>query len=145
MNCIYLKKKISNKLCCKLDNSKLIPKDCFNCTLKRTKTAQILTKHSKRYNYIKKLESERFSLFTKELDKCYLCSNKKDNLHEVIFGKNRQNSMKYGLVLPLCLKHHQLMHKDKNLIDEYHIKAQKLFEEKYPNLSFFDIFKINYK
>lgn len=93
---------------------------------------------------IAKLERNRFSLFTNDLDHCILCGKKKDNLHEVFFGSNRLNSMKYGLVIPLCIKCHQEMHKNIIWQEEWHKKGQIVFTTNYPSLDFVEIFKRNY-
>ena len=40
---------------------------------------------------------------------CYVCGTNKDiHIHEVFYGKNRQNSIKYGCCVYLCGKHHNL-------------------------------------
>lgn len=49
-----------------------------------------------------KLEKNRKSVFTDDLDYCYLCGKKKNDLHEVFGGRNRINSIKYNFILPLC-------------------------------------------
>ena len=87
-----------------------------------------------------KLERNRFSIFTDNLDKCYFCNRQKQDLHELIGGRNRNNSMKYGLVLPVCREHHnEIQHST-----EYKKVAQIKFQEVYPEVDFVDIFKINY-
>lgn len=62
------------------------------------KNAQIKKKSKK----LTKLEKNRFSILTDNLEKCYFCKNKKMELHEVFRGRNRQKSMKWGLVIPIC-------------------------------------------
>ncbi len=62
-------------------------------------------KEYKDYNKIKnrttkqsKLDKSRTeSLFTDNLNVCYLCGLKRNHLHEVFYGRNRVNSIKYGL------------------------------------------------
>lgn len=61
---------------------------------------------------IKTLEKNRYSIITDDLSTCYLCGRPKDHLHEVFFGKNRVNSMKYGCVVPLCMACHSKVHQD---------------------------------
>lgn len=111
---------------------------------KLSKTNQKPTKMNQRSSKLAKLERNRFSLFTDDLEHCYFCGKKKENIHEVIFGKNRINSIKFGLTLPLCLEHHLLMHKDTTLIKEYKQKGQALFNKTYPDLNFENIFRENY-
>ena len=92
---------------------------------------------------IKKLEQNRFSIITDNLNCCYLCGNKKNHLHEVFFGKNRLNSMKYGCVIPLCNDCHYKVHN--NIVIDRKIKKafQKKFEEIYDE-DFLKIFRRNY-
>ena len=70
---------------------------------------------------------------------------KKDNLHETIFGSNRLNSIKYGLVIPVCYEHHLECHKNSQLQDVWKKKSQVIFEKTYPDLDFLKIFGQNYK
>lgn len=91
-----------------------------------------------------KLEKNRFSIVTKSLEYCYLCGNKKDDLHELIEGKNRQASMKYGLVIPICRKCHEIVTNDKTLQDYLHKVAQKEFKKHYKTENFMQIFGENY-
>lgn len=92
-----------------------------------------------------KAEKDRFSLFTSDLNICIVCRKPKDHLHEVFFGSNRQVSMKYGLVIPVCFKCHRMIHNDSDLQDMWHIRGQELFEKVYPSLDFVSIFGKNYK
>lgn len=157
MNCKYLKKKLNNKLECKLDKSKKIPNDCANCSQKEYKCTinpQILCKKhfpdnskpmKQRSNKLANLERKRFSLFTGDLTKCYFCPNKKDHMHEIYSGCRRQASMKYGLCLPICESCHSKYQNNKRFNDFWHKKGQTKFEEVYPDLNFRDIFGKNYK
>lgn len=156
MNCKYLKIKLNHKLECKKLNKPIIYNNCANCVYKEYKmhnTTQNTVQKSPKKQFskleskspkLRKLERDRFSLFTDNLNKCYLCPRKKDHLHEVCPGKNRINSMKYGLVLPLCEQHHKLMHSSIDVQLEYKKRGQALFNNAYPNLSFIDIFHENY-
>lgn len=83
-----------------------------------------------------KLEKNRFSVFTDNLDKCYLCCNPREHLHEIIYGKNRINSIKYNFVLPLCSNHHtgrNGIHFNKELDLHYKQLCQKFFEDNIGN------------
>lgn len=96
-------------------------------------------------NKLRKLENERFSILTDDLTRCILCEKKAVNKHEVFFGRNRQNSMKYGLVIPLCYKCHIMMHRNAVWQEIWHVKGQLAFEKEYPELDFLEIFKKSYK
>lgn len=111
---------------------------------KIAKTVQKTAKMSKKSSKLAKLERNRFSIITDDMEHCILCGNKKDHIHEIFFGRNRTNSMKYGTVVPLCSSCHARMHKDIKLQEVYHKIGQDCFNKHYPNLNFMEIFKINY-
>lgn len=134
---MYYKERVSRELCskCNLENR-------YNTT---ENTVEFYKKHCRNKN-ITKLERNRFSILTNNLDKCIIfgCENKKEHLHEVFPGRNRTNSMKYGCVIPLCAKHHREIHENIELAAYYKILAQQRFNEAYPYLSFIEIFKRSY-
>ena len=138
MNCKYLrirtKKGVHYKYCTLL--KKIITNECYNCINKEYKEIKPLKKStklkSKRNAKITKLERNRTSIFTDDLEHCIICGNDKDNLHEIIYGKNRLNSMKYGFVIPLCFNHHvgdKGIHSNKELDLFYKKKCQIYFED----------------
>lgn len=96
---------------------------------------------------IKQLERMRFSILTKDLEHCYICGAPKNSIHEIYYGNNRTNSMKWGCCVPLCFNHHtgnQGVHK----VNELNIMLKKIcqqkFEEVYPDIDFINIFHKNY-
>lgn len=98
-------------------------------------------------NKIKKLEQMRFSILTDDLTKCYLCGKPKDHIHEIYFGKNRVNSMKWGCCVPLCYECHQGnngVHHNIEIDIILKQTCQKIFEQTYPDINFIDIFYKNY-
>lgn len=125
--CIKYKKEVS-----------LFCKECNDIEYKEIKPIK------KRTYKQTKAEKNRISIFTNDLEHCIICGKKRDNLHEVFFGRNRQFSIKYGLVIPLCIECHQEMHRNKELQDLWHEKGQTIFEETYPKLDFVNIFRKNY-
>lgn len=135
MNCIHLKQKMNKTIYCKIKNTKIHFKECNNCPFKEYKTQNYSTLRPKKIYKMKKksvklakFEKNRFSVFTDNMDKCYLCSNKRDHLHEIFAGCNRQNSMRYGFVLPICEKCHNKYQNDAKFNLAWHIKSQKYFE-----------------
>ena len=104
------------------------------------KSGQIKKKSKK----LAKLEKNRFSIITKDLEKCYLCKAKKEELHEIYEGKNRQISMKYGLVIPICRKCHISVTNNKTLQEKLHKVGQKVFKKQYKTENFVQIFGKNY-
>ena len=89
----------------------------------------------------------RFSILTNDLNYCYVCGSLKHSLHEIYFGKNRVNSMKWGCVVPLCLNHHtgiDGVHHNIELDTKLKQECQKKFQEVYPDIDFMSIFYKNY-
>lgn len=162
MKCIYLKQKFNHKFECKRNKEEICLRDCSNCPYKEYKKCTITVKKStykcknaqkspvycakmkQRSNKLAKLEKNRFSLFTDNMNKCYFCPNKKDHIHEIFCGRNRQNSMKYGLCLPICESCHSKYQNNFLFNKEWHKKGQAIFSKAYPDLKFEDIFKKNY-
>lgn len=161
-NCIYLKQKLNHKFECKRNKQEICLRNCSNCPYKEYKKCTITVKKStykwknaqkspvycakmkQRSNKLAKLEKNRFSLFTDNMNKCYFCPNKKDHIHEIFCGRNRQNSMKYGLCLPICESCHSTYQNDFLFNKKWHKKGQAIFSKAYPDLKFEDIFKKNY-
>lgn len=95
---------------------------------------------------LSKLERNRWSLFTDDLETCYICKMKATDMNEIFRGRNRQNSMRYGLCIPLCRRCHTILTDNYELETEWKIKGQLKWMEYY-NLTedeFIDIFKRNY-
>lgn len=93
----------------------------------------------------------------KEDRTCYLCMKLHQDYmervglqeHHVVFGTaNRKLSEKYGLKIYLCDEHHEhsdeAIHNNADIRQQICEDAQRIFEKHYPNLSFKEIFGINY-
>lgn len=95
---------------------------------------------------LSKLEKERFSVFYDDLSVCMNCgSTYRMTKHEVFEGRNRINSMKYGFVLPLCMRCHQELQEDISFNDKWKKKSQMYFEEHIGTRDdFLSIFRRNY-
>ena len=102
-----------------------------------------LKKKSKK---LAKLEKDRYSIITNDFTKCYICQRETKELdkHEVFAGRNRQTSMKYGLVIPVCRKCHKLIPKNKTLNQKLHEVGQKAFKKHYKTENFIEIFGKSY-
>jgi hypothetical protein len=92
-------------------------------------------------NKLAKLEKNRFSILTNNLEKCYFCENAKDDLHEVFRGRNRLKSIKWGLVIPICRKHHRQITYDKEFSKVIEDIAKIKFVKKYGEEKFIEEFK----
>lgn len=101
----------------------------------------------KKSNKLIKLEKNRYSVFYENLGVCCYCgSNRGLTKHEIFEGRNRQNSMVYGFVLPLCFTCHQRLQEDKIFNKKWKIKSQEYFEKNYgTHDDFMSIFRMNYK
>lgn len=150
--CIYIKKR-KNKPFCKLLNEETTLCQCQQCNNKEYKTknkknsfyksnrSQIKRKSSK----LAKLERNRKSIFTDDLEHCYLCGQAKQEIHEIFCGRNRLNSIKYNLTLPLCHKCHSLNQNNAPFNDFWHKRGQTYFEENIGSREeFLRIFRKNY-
>lgn len=174
--CINLKKR-KNKPYCKLLNKEInlsLCKECDNKEYKKStsikkslvasglsnnsqmrKNTQLLEKNSpkkvkmrNKSNKIVKLERNRKSVFTEDLEHCYICGKPREHLHEIIYGKNRKNSIKYNFVIPLCANHHtgkDGIHFNKDLDLYYKRLCQIYFENNIGNrIEFIKIFGRSY-
>lgn len=66
---------------------------------------------------LRKLEANRYSILTDDLNHCYLCFgnehyNEPLDMHEIYGGANRKISMENGFCIPLCRQHHALITRD---------------------------------
>lgn len=148
-NCIYIRKR-KNKPFCKLLNKEIEFSQCRGCEEKEykpKKTYKIKQRTSKQA----KAEAKRFSILTDDLKHCIICGKAPVNKHEIFYGSNRHNSIKYGLVIPLCTSEHHVgnakgIHADKKLDLEWKQKGQQVFMKHYnKNVDeFISIFGKNY-
>lgn len=146
--CIYLKKR-KNKPFCTLRNEEITFTKCNECNEKSYKKNDIkISKIKNKSNKLAKLERNRFSVFTDDLEHCILCSKPREHLHEIIYGKNRINSMKYNFVIPLCANHHtgkEGIHFNRELDLYYKRLCQIYFENNIGNrIEFIKIFGRSY-
>lgn len=98
----------------------------------------------KKSNKLAKKEKERFSILTKNLEKCYLCQNKKNEIHEIYKGCNRQTSMKYGFCIPICRICHSKTEIDSKLDLQLKKKCQKEYEKTHTREKFIQIIGQSY-
>lgn len=92
-------------------------------------------------NKLAKLERNRFSIITYNLDICYICQkHRKDHLDEVFGGRNRQTSMKFGLVIPICFKCHRELTDNPLKKKAIQGEAKQIFIKKYSEEKFIEEF-----
>lgn len=172
--CKYLKKR-KNKPYCKLLNKEIKLSLCRECDNKKyrnstsikkspvtsglsnnsqmRKNSQSLEKNSpkkvkmrNKSNKLAKLEKKRYSVFSNDTKKCYLCgSTYKLTWHEIYSGRNRQKSMKYGLCLRMCLNCHSKEQENSQFNDYWHKQGQLYWEENIGSREeFIKVFRRNY-
>ena len=95
-------------------------------------------------NRLRKLEQARWSILTPKLDKCFVCDNPKDDIHEIYGGANRVQSIKHGFCLPLCRQHHRKITNDADMDKFLKRMCQQKFEETHSRDEFMSIIGKNY-
>ena len=108
-------------------------------------TADKQKKIKQKSNKLAKKERYRFSILYADLTKCAECgciSNIEKN--EVFEGAYRQTSIKLGMVVPFCQKHHKLFHNDIIFNLTYKVMFQKEFIKTHTLEEFISIFKQDY-
>lgn len=125
---------------------------CYKCK-EKIMLIQCNTCKEKEYKAVKKLKhktkaDKRYSILAEDLTKCVECGKIGANKHEVFYGKNRQMSIRFGLVIPLCSKHHvgsiDGIHFNILLNKKWRKEAQTKFTKVYPELDFAEYFGKNY-
>lgn len=76
-------------------------------------------------------EMKRFSLL-QDTKECYVCGTTQNiHIHEVFYGRNRQNSIKDGCCVYLCGKHHNLSNEGVHFDKKLDLKLKQLAEQKW--------------
>lgn len=95
----------------------------------------------KKSSKLAKLERNRYSIITYNLDICYICKkHRRDHLDEVFGGRNRQTSMKFGLVIPICFKCHRKLTDNPLKKKAIQGEAKQIFIKKYSEEKFIEEF-----
>ncbi len=126
-------------MCCKCNEIEYKENKPLRNFANKSKTLQ------RKSNKPSNLERNRFSILQENCSKCLLCNSTYQlTWHEVLEGRNRRNSMRYGLFLRICLRFHKLKQEDVLFKEHWHKKGQLTFVANYPDLDFVSIFKRNY-
>lgn len=123
-------------------NNNQIRKNAQSLKKKQQKPAKM----QRRSNKLTNLEKNRYSVFSDNIERCYLCGNTyKLTWHEIYAGRNRQNSMKNGLCLRLCLNCHSKEQENSQFNDYWHRQGQLYWEEFIGTREeFIEVFRRNY-
>lgn len=87
----------------------------------------------------KQVYEKTSQLFNNE---CAICGNNQIAMHHIFEGRNRKNSTKYGMIVPLCPYHHNWVHKMN--YKGFKEQAQKEFEKTHTREEFIKIFGRSY-
>ena len=92
-----------------------------------------------------KLERNRYSILTNDLEHCFICGQSPVDIHEIYGGCNRKQSMIYGFCMPLCRKHHSEITLNNILSNELKQVCQSKFEKTHTRDEFMAIIGRNYE
>lgn len=147
--CKNLKQKMNKSLYCKKKKKIIKISECSNCKNKEYENAiysneRKITLKNETYKQSKK-EKTRFSIIYKDLTKCAICSSKIGiEKNEIFEGAKRNISIKYGFVIPLCRKHHNEFHDNREFALKIKRQFQEEFEKTYTREEFLSIIHRNY-
>lgn len=126
-------KNYSKYLYCRKKKRNISYDNCKKCIdFKLNETYKLKNKSKKLAN----AERKRFSILTNNLKICYVCGKKKDHIHEIYKGANRQVSIKNGFCVPLCNKCHIKTETDIVFLRKLQIECQKTFEKNHTREEF---------
>lgn len=112
-NCIYIRNR-KGKPFCRLLNKEIEFSQCRGCEEKEYKPKKTYKIRQRTYKQAK-AEANRYSILTDDFTSCIECgrTNVKIDKHEIFGGRNRQISIKMGLVIPFCRICHNSQEKEK--------------------------------
>ena len=93
---------------------------------------------------LQKLERNRYSILTNDLEHCYICGKPFVDIHEIYGGANRQVSMKNGFCIPLCREHHREITDKPSMALSLKQECQKEYEKTHTRTDFIELIKRNY-
>lgn len=115
-----------------------------NCKICKDFKLKEIYKIKNKSNKLANAERKRFSILTNNLEVCYVCGKKKEHIHEIYKGANRQVSIKNGFCVPLCNGCHTRTENEIDFLRNLQIKCQKVFEETHTREEFMNLTGRNY-
>ena len=73
------------------------------------------------------------SVFTDDLSHCYLCRSNTVAIHHIFGASNRKRSEKYGFILPLHPRWHNMSNDGVHFNRELDLKFKRMAQEYYEN------------
>lgn len=95
-------------------------------------------------NKLRKLEQQRKSILTDDLEHCIICKQSPVDLHEIYGAGSRKQSMIYNFIAPLCRQCHQYITLNYNENLKLKQICQRKFEENHTREEFMQIIHKNY-
>ena len=131
IKCLYLRQRQKNMeiyyYCVK--SRRIAQKGCYiGCLDKEYKTP---TKLKQKSNKQRTLEESRYSIIQDNLNKCFFCSNKSIEWHELLKGRNRKKCIKWGLCIKICRSCHNKTETDSEFYKQTREMAQNKWQEYY--------------
>ena len=77
----------------------------------------------------------RFSILQADRE-CFVCGSRNIHIHEVYFGRNRNNSIKDGCCIFLCPRHHNMSDEGIHFNQELDLRVKQEMEKKW--LEYYD-------
>ena len=93
---------------------------------------------------LKKLEKNRFSILTNDMEHCYICQSPFVEIHEIYNAGNRKISMKNGFCVPLCHRHHEYVTLNADGSNYLKQKCQMVFEKTHSREEFMKLIGRNF-
>lgn len=93
---------------------------------------------------LQKLEKNRYSILTNDIEHCYICGSPFVDIHEIYSGGNRKVSMKNGFCVGLCRKHHEFVTTNADGGNYLKQKCQHEFEKTHTREEFIKLIGRNY-
>ena len=93
---------------------------------------------------LQKLERNRKSILTEDLETCYICNGQASEIHEIYSGRNRKKSIQDDFCVPVCRRCHQLITLNYGLNLRLKMICQEKFEETHTREEFIKIIGKNY-
>lgn len=93
---------------------------------------------------LQKLEKNRFSILTNDMEHCYICQSPFVEIHEIYNAGNRKISMKNGFCVPLCHRHHEYVTLNADGSNYLKQKCQMVFEKTHSREEFMKLIGRNF-
>jgi hypothetical protein len=93
---------------------------------------------------LQKLEKNRYSILTNDMEHCFICKSPFVDIHEIYGGSNRKVSMANGFCLPLCREHHKTATLDSSANTFLKVKCQKEYEKTHSREEWLKLIGRNY-